>query len=551
MKNQKQTPKHSGEKSKNIATYSKKSGDKSKNINATKIVNCAIANGSKLIDNIKNSFNTIKKQLSEKLSNSKLTNNILTEKIKTITFPLWMTKYKSQITSGALLTFSSILLLSGVTLFNSIFNDGNISSFYSAKSYTIFLNNQKVGVVRDEKTVDETVAKIQNEIENNLNTNINITSNIQVVESTANDNEITSEVSLYSKIKSRINYKSVAYEINVNGKRIGVVESEEVANKLIQEVKNYFTKNYNQEDIIEVSLEENVTINEVNVDLDEIQSEEELLDYIITGTNEKTIYTVEAGDTYWDIAIKYDLTVDELLSANPDASDNLMPGDELSLTVPKPFINVNIKRTLVAEEKIKYESTTQYVSYMYSDQSTVKKAGVYGVAEVTYEVTEQNGIQVEKEEVSRTVISNPETEIILVGTQTPPPKTGTGVFINPLPGATISSRYGSRSGGFHYGLDMAKATGSSIKAADGGTVIYSGYYGSYGYLIEIDHGGGFTTRYAHCSELLVSKGEKVYQGQVIAKVGSTGYSTGPHLHFEVRKYGTTLNPSNWIGQQYK
>lgn len=98
---------------------------------------------------------------------------------------------------------------------------------------------------------------------------------------------------------------------------------------------------------------------------------------------------------------------------------------------------------------------------------------------------------------------------------------------------------------------MAKATGSSIKAADGGTVIYSGYYGSYGYLIEIDHGGGFTTRYAHCSELLVSKGEKVYQGQVIAKVGSTGYSTGPHLHFEVRKYGTTLNPSNWIGQQYK
>ena len=115
----------------------------------------------------------------------------------------------------------------------------------------------------------------------------------------------------------------------------------------------------------------------------------------------------------------------------------------------------------------------------------------------------------------------------------------------------ISSRFGSRSGGFHLGQDMAKASGSSIKAADGGTVTFAGWQGSYGYMVDIDHGGGYTTRYAHCSDIYVSVGEKVYQGKVIAAVGSTGVSSGPHLHFEVRKYGSVVNPASYIGVQYK
>ncbi len=188
---------------------------------------------------------------------------------------------------------------------------------------------------------------------------------------------------------------------------------------------------------------------------------------------------------------------------------------------------------------------------MYSDEKKVKKAGVNGVAKVGYVVTEQNGVEVSREEVSRDVISQPENQVVVVGTQTPPPKSGTGVFINPLPASSISSRYGQRGKSFHLGLDMAKAIGSDIKAADGGKVIYAGWYGSYGYMVEIDHGGGWTTRYAHSSKIYVSKGDKVYQGQVIAAVGNTGYSTGPHLHFEVRKYGSTKNPASYIGQQYK
>jgi len=110
----------------------------------------------------------------------------------------------------------------------------------------------------------------------------------------------------------------------------------------------------------------------------------------------------------------------------------------------------------------------------------------------------------------------------------------------------ISSRYGMRNGRMHRGLDIAAPTGTAIKAADGGKVIFTGRKGNFGNLVEIDHGNGYVTRYAHCSSINVKTGEKVYKGQVIAKVGSTGRSTGPHLHFEVLKNGRNQNPSGHV-----
>lgn len=494
------------------------------------------------LENIKNAFTRIKTSINSKSSNL----------LKNINLPTCLSKYKPQVVNGLCLTLSSALILTGATLFNSLSTDGNLGTYYSAKSYTIYLNNEEVGIVRERETVDNTLKRIQTEYKDKYSTDANILSDIEIVESNANDSELVSDTGLYNKLRSKVDIKSVAYGISVNGQIIGALKTKEEADELVNEVVDYFTQNYNKDEILDVKFDEAVSVEAVNVGFDEISEKDELLDYIIIGTDEKVSYTVENGDTYWDIAMKYDMTVSELMAANPDADENkLMPGDELSLVVPKPFINVSIKRKLVAEEKIKYDSETQYVSYMYSDQSKVKKAGVYGVAEVEYVVTEQNGLEVSREEVSRNVVSQPESEVVLVGTQTPPPKSGSGVFINPLPASTISSPYGSRGGSFHRGLDMAKASGSDIKAADGGTVVYSGWYGTYGYMIEIDHGGGWTTRYAHCSKLYVSKGEKIYQGQVIAAVGNTGYSTGPHLHFEVRKYGSTKNPSSYIGQQYR
>ncbi|WP_193198828.1 murein hydrolase activator EnvC family protein [Nostoc sp. MG11] len=128
---------------------------------------------------------------------------------------------------------------------------------------------------------------------------------------------------------------------------------------------------------------------------------------------------------------------------------------------------------------------------------------------------------------------------------------GTGVMAYPS-NASTSSPFGWRMHPvlgyrrFHSGLDFAASYGSTIRAADSGTVIFAGWYGGYGRAIIINHGEGITTLYGHSSELYVSEGQTVERGQAIAAVGSTGLSTGPHLHFEVRRNGTPVNPANYL-----
>ncbi|QHG16427.1 M23 family metallopeptidase [Nostoc sp. ATCC 53789] len=128
---------------------------------------------------------------------------------------------------------------------------------------------------------------------------------------------------------------------------------------------------------------------------------------------------------------------------------------------------------------------------------------------------------------------------------------GTGVMAYPSDAST-SSPFGWRVHPilgyrrFHAGLDFAASYGSKIRAADSGRVIFAGWYGGYGRALIIDHGNGMTTLYGHTSELYVSEGQAVERGQAIGAVGSTGFSTGPHLHFEVRRNGTPVNPANYL-----
>lgn len=128
-----------------------------------------------------------------------------------------------------------------------------------------------------------------------------------------------------------------------------------------------------------------------------------------------------------------------------------------------------------------------------------------------------------------------------------------GTFLWPLPSSSyITSPYGGREHPLqkvykqHTGVDVAASTGAAVLAANGGTVTLAGWNGGYGYCVVIDHGGGMATLYGHNSSLLVSTGQQVSKGQQIARAGSTGNSTGPHLHFEVLVNGSTVNPMNYF-----
>ncbi|WP_287265769.1 M23 family metallopeptidase [Moorena sp. SIO3A2] len=127
----------------------------------------------------------------------------------------------------------------------------------------------------------------------------------------------------------------------------------------------------------------------------------------------------------------------------------------------------------------------------------------------------------------------------------------TGQLLYPSNGS-ITSSFGWRrhpilgTSRFHSGIDFGASYGSTIRAADSGTVIFAGWYGGYGNTVIIDHGDSIATLYGHASRILVSKGESVKRGNAIATVGSTGFSTGPHLHFEVRKNGEPVDPTSYL-----
>ena len=459
-------------------------------------------------------------------------------------------KLPQQAKAAMALIFSTILILSFTYTSNYLKTHEN--NIYSTNSFTIIEDGKELCKVRNPKLLKKTLSKLENEMRKKYKHEIKIENKFEAVESKAKDREIATEKELYSILKSNINYCILAYAVNINGKKVGVVSTEDEAKKAIEEIKNHFIQNYNKNSIIEIKTIENIKINQVKASNTEIKSKDELVNYIMKGVDEEQKYIVKEGDTYWTIAEHFNMTLDELISANLQSNpDKIQIGDELNLVVPKPFVNIQVKRKVKQKENTPYEIEYNRVSYMFNDEQIIDRKGEYGVSEIESMVTEQNGIQISKEVISEDVITNPISEIVTTGIQDPPPKKGTGYFINPLPGSYISSRFGSRSGGFHLGQDMAKSAGSSISAADGGTVTYAGWSGSYGYMVDIDHGGGFTTRYGHCSEIYVSVGEKVYQGKVIAAVGSTGFSTGPHLHFEVRKYGSVVNPSAYIGTQYR
>ena len=138
-----------------------------------------------------------------------------------------------------------------------------------------------------------------------------------------------------------------------------------------------------------------------------------------------------------------------------------------------------------------------------------------------------------------------------------PPPTRPGTAAHAPADGVVSSAFGVRTDpldgakGFHHGVDIAAPQGTAVKAAAAGRVLSSGWKGGYGYMVEVDHGGGLVTRYGHNSQNLVAEGDQVKAGQPIALVGNTGRSTGAHLHFEVRKMGKPVDPQSLLGDVSK
>ena len=316
----------------------------------------------------------------------------------------------------------------------------------------------------------------------------------------------------------------------------------------MKDVADKYTKTGDNIEVEKVSFLEKVEINPCSTDLQDLHSEKEMVDLLCTSGEKDTVHKIVAGDTLHSIAKKYDVTEDQLLADNKNInSKKLDVGSSIVVKQQAPVLTYEVVEKVTYDKVVKHEVEEQKSGDIYEGVKETKQAGSDGLSEITARVTMQNGKKVKEENLVTTVKTEPVKEVVLVGTKERPPTVGSGKYAWPLKGGYHqSSGFGSRWGRAHQGIDLACSVGTSVYAADGGTVTRAGYSGAYGNLVVIDHQNGQETRYAHNSKLLVKVGDKVYQGQEIAKSGSTGRSTGPHLHFEIRFNGEPRNPLNYL-----
>lgn len=262
--------------------------------------------------------------------------------------------------------------------------------------------------------------------------------------------------------------------------------------------------------------------------------------------NEKTV----------DIEIEEQTSTKEMKLENGDEKPEILTAQEAAEAITaEEELTVKTTEVVTAKEEIAFEEVTKKTDKLYVGQTKVRQEGSEGLKEVTKKVTKENGKPVEEEALEEKILKEAKPRITLEGTKENPEgfqvsedaaRSGTGRLAKPVSSLNVTSEFGPRWGRTHLGVDLGMPSGSPIRAADSGTVVFTGYSGSYGNLVKVDHGNGMVTYYAHCSRITASQGQAVEKGETIAEVGSTGNSTGPHLHFEVRINGENVNPMNYL-----
>lgn len=271
---------------------------------------------------------------------------------------------------------------------------------------------------------------------------------------------------------------------------------------------------------------------------------------MLHGEVEGEVYDqVKNGDSPSLIASRNDLTTQQLYDMNggEDAVNaKMFPGEQMLVKQQVKFLTVQTVETITDTRPIKFQTVEEKDDSMaFGSRKTVVE-GVDGVEEYTINRYTRNGV-VWDEPVESHVIAEPVTAVIKVGTKLPnglSANTGSGELWWPVPNYTYVSRWMS---GYHTGTDICAPYGSPIIASDSGRVITATYHFSYGNYVVIDHGNGYRTLYAHASQLLVSPGQGVEQGQIIARVGSTGNSTGNHCHYELYRNGVRFGAQSLWG----
>jgi murein DD-endopeptidase MepM/ murein hydrolase activator NlpD len=413
-------------------------------------------------------------------------------------------------------------------------------------AYAVVIDGKEKFTVKDRKTVDTALREISREQTQDTGKKLEPANAVTVKKVIAARQQILPGAKIENTLREAIKFNTTAVAMVVNGKVVTYVASKEEANAILAKLKQQYSQVDQGEKLVSAKLAEKIALKEQKVAASQVKSPQQAYDLISLGSENPEQYEVKEGDSLWLIARRNDMYVDDIKKANHLQSENLQLGQKLVLLKSEPYINVIAQVEGQKAEVIPFQ--TKVVTDRNSPQSVrVKQEGQTGEKQVAYTATKRNGVVSQRQVLSEKIVKVAVDKIIVKGSRVTYVASrgggGTGSLDWPVHG-TISQYFGG--GGGHTGVDIATRTGTAIRAADSGTVTFAGYEGGYGRFIIVNHGNGLVTRYAHCSSLAVSAGSQVAKGQVIGAVGSTGNSTGPHLHFEVLAGGSFRNPFSYL-----
>ncbi|MFZ5644953.1 MAG: peptidoglycan DD-metalloendopeptidase family protein [Bacillota bacterium] len=333
-------------------------------------------------------------------------------------------------------------------------------------------------------------------------------------------------------------------EVQINGETLLALKSRDEAQKLLETLKAGYAAPGSTVDFVE-----EVKLIDTMVEKSRLMTVEAGLNLLKGGVRHTDTYEVKSGDTLWDIAAENGMTIDDLIAMNPGIDPGRLGlGDKISLSKVDPLINVQVVATLVVKEVVEPPLQEKKDSNLYIGEKKILAKGKSGKREVTYQVTYINGLETDRVVLNEVAIDKAEPKIVASGTRVLLASRGSGgggKLSWPTVGSVISP-YGKRGGRLHAGVDINAGYGAAVAAAQSGTVIRASWYSGYGKCVDISHGDGIVTRYAHLSSIAVKVGQKVGRGDFIGRVGSTGRSSGPHLHLEVLVNGHARNPMNFF-----
>lgn len=366
--------------------------------------------------------------------------------------------------------------------------------------YEFKVNGIVVGYVQDRNFGKNQYDELMKEVNNRFSISNKSKDILEFSRINSKNVSISNDKEIKNNIIELLNGEVTAKKMILNNYMVGYVANEQEGKEILKSLSQKYIddKIIDKQNIISIKVNTDAKYVDENVKLKEVKSQETIIENILKINREEKIP-----------AVKVDISIRETTKVS-------------------------------IEPSIKVVST----STLYLGESK-KEQGTPGEKEVTKKVIYTNG-KISKSNVLEERVLIPQKDTLILNGSKNPIGVGIAFLTRPTARGAITSPYGSRWGETHHGIDIGASFGDPIGAALEGVVEYVGYNNIYGNMIILNHGGGIETVYGHASVILTKVGKKVNKGDIIGKVGNTGRSTGPHLHFELRYKGVAINPSSYI-----